>query len=376
MPHVDFYPALSDELSNEEKFVILCSHKEIPEKQKNEASSLVDHWDPDWDQLLELADYCKVTPLVYKNLQTFEIKVPDGVTMQLRERAGGVLARNVIYKKFIVSLADLFREARVDVLFLKGAALMPEVYGDPGLRMFSDVDILIKEEDMLKVKSLLGEKGLTEHVEGSVSDKYRSQRMFSLNGKLFLDVHVDLIGRRLHNKFQGIDWDSMWSNKRKVALDDIEFYALDPVHAILYHCVHLSMHHSFSGLSSYVDVNEMIRKYRDEIDWNFFLKRVRECRIKRPVYYTLLFTSRMLGTPIPDEVFEDLKGVERGVDRWVFKKIKTDNRGTDYLAELIMFDRWQDTLKFVFLSVASYPSHFIGIFSRVTESVIGRGSKK
>ena len=242
--------------------------------------------------------------------------------------------------------------------------------------MFSDVDILIRDEDMLKVKGLLEEKGLTEHVEGSVSDRYRSQRMFSLNGKLFLDVHVDLIGRRLHNRFQGIDWGSMWSNKRKVALDDVEFYTLDPVHAILYHCVHLSMHHSFSGLSNYVDVNEMISKYRDEIDWDFFLRRVRECRIKRPVYYTLLFTKRMLGAPVPDEVLEDLKGVERRFDRWVFKKIRTDNRGTDYLAELIMFDRWQDTLKFAFLSVVSNPGHFIGIFSRVAESIMGPGRKK
>ena len=382
MKDTNFYLALNfsdNYLSDEEKLMLLCSRMEMNKEEKITAEDILKSSTMDWNRFIALADSYSVLPFTYKNLQLYLESIPENSKSALRGKVGRVFARNMGDLDNIKFLVHIFKEGGVDVLFTKGAALMLDIYNGLGLRTFADIDILIKEEDMAKVKGLLEDKGFTEYVEGSTSDRYRSQRVFALGGKLVLDVHVDLMGRRLHNRLQGIDASSIWHTKKKIIFGDMEFYTFDPVHAILYQCMHLAIQHSFVGLLGYVDINEMIRRYKDQIDWDVFLKRAKECRIRRPVYYSLLFTKEMLEAPVPENVLKDLKQVERGLDRWAFKKIRTNKDGTDYLAELVMFDSLWDTLKFTTLSFVSQPkqfTHFFRIFGRIIKEIFTPSERK
>ena len=256
---------------------------------------------------------------------------------------------------------------------------MPEVYEGPGLRMFSDIDVLIKEEDGFRVDELLKKSGLKEFDETDKWDKYRSQRVYITDGNLTLDVHVDFIGRRLHNKLLKIDKEAIWKNKKTVSIDGTGLSTMDPVHTLLYQCLHLAVQHSFFGLSGYVDINEIVNKYREQLDWDEVLRLAAEYRIKRPVYYSLIFTKNLLGCNIPDKVFEVLSRARRRSDKWVFKKIKTHNRAGDYLAELVLFDTWWDTIKFTVLSFITYPhlfTHFFRISGRILKEIFTPSDRK
>jgi hypothetical protein len=138
------------------------------------------------------------------------------------------------------------------------------------------------------------------------------------------------------------------------------------------------MQHSFSGLRWYVDIHEFLNKYENKLDWVKFIELAELYRIQRPVYYVLLFTDRMLGAQVPDDVMKKLSRVERKVDRWVFNKIRMNNAETDYLAELFMFDRMQDTVKFVFKSIVAYPQlikHFFKLSFKVIKQMFS-GKRK
>ncbi|MGB2599116.1 MAG: nucleotidyltransferase family protein [Candidatus Omnitrophota bacterium] len=368
MKKIDLYPALDfsfSQLADEEKLVVFCSRTTLPEGSKKEVRSLI-RSGLDWDYFLTLAKTYRVTPFVHKHFQPFLDEIPGPVKQKLREHAGYIFASNIKGTENLRYITKLFREKDIEVLFIKGARLMFDIYKERGLRLFTDIDILAK--DFRRTGKILKDEGFKPYESRGIFSHYRAQRMYELNGKIYLDVHKDFIGRMLHSRMLNIDRKKIWADKKKISQDGIEFYAMDLVHTLLYLSLHVSLQHSFSGLIWYVDIHELVEKRGDEIDWREVLKLAGEYKIKRPVYYTLLFTKRMFGTPVPDHVFDELKKVERKLDWWVFKKIKSRNAETDYFAELAMFDSMADTIKFILISLIIYPyliPHFLRIFAKM-----------
>ena len=369
MTQIDLYPALDfsfSRLTDEEKLVILCSRIDMPESSEDRAKILIKDKNLDWNYFLALTKTYKVAPLVHKHFQFFLDEIPDTVKKSLREQSGFVFASNIRETENLRYITELFREKDLEAIFIKGAHLMIDVYKERGLRLFTDIDILAK--DFRRTEKVLQEEGFKPYESKKIFSRYRAQRMYELGEKIYLDVHKNLMGRMLRNKMMNLDKKKIWKDKRKVSSGDIEFYALDPVHTLLYQALHVSIQHSFSGLIWYVDINELITKYAGQIDWREVMKLAEKYRIKRPLYYVLRFTKDMFDTPIPDDVLEKLKKVERRLDRWVFKRIKAKNAETDYLAELAMFDSTADTIKFIILSLIIYPYlilHFFRIFTRL-----------
>ncbi len=379
MTQSSLYPALDLDhatLSREEEPLLLCSRVEMPENLKERFAALMVEGAVDWDRFLEAADLHMVKPLAYRHLQLFSECVPEEVKKELRDEAARNFAQNIRALEEIKRLAELFSENSLEVLFTKGASFLLDMYrDDPGLRPLSDIDVLVREEDFAEVDSVLREKGFRPREENEGLERYRTQVLYSFEGKVFLDVHRGFVGRKLHDDMLNVDEERIWKSKRKLSLRGYDVYTLDLVHTLLYQCIHLAMHHGFSGVRWYVDVLEFLNKYGDELDWDEVMGLARDYRVRRPVYYALRFARDMLSAPVPENVLNDMGKIERKVDRLVFRKIRKNNAGTDYLAELFMFDSMRDTVNFIFLSVFKYPfliKHFTAVSRKMFKQAFGR----
>lgn len=343
----------------------------MPQKSEELARGLILEERIDWVYFIKLTRLYATAPLIYRHLQSFGKLIPEAVMQSLRGSAGFVFARNIKYFNNVKSLADMFNKEGLEVIFMKGVVFMIDLYREKGLRDFSDIDILIKQEDLAKVEKLVKRKGFKPYNRRGIFNRYRSQRVYSLDGKLCLDIHLDLIGRKMHNRLIGINKKDLWSKKRKVSLEGTHLYALDTSHMLIYQSMHLAMQHGFSGLKWYVDIHELVRSYK--INWAEVVRLAKSYRVARPLYYTLLFTRNMFATPIPEKVLGELGKIQRKFDRYLLEKIKSRNAETDYLAELFMFDRMRDTIKFIFLSLIAYPyliGHFVVIFGKILKSIL------
>ncbi|NQT32145.1 MAG: nucleotidyltransferase family protein [Candidatus Omnitrophica bacterium] len=378
MSKTDLYTALkpsSTNLTDAEELLVLCARMNFKGSLVARSDAIISSGRIDWRRFKELAGINQVIPLVYRNLQLFR-EVPDEVMQFLREGAGHTLARNMKIKEDVKILSDGFNKEGAETLFVKGVPFMMDTYRDFALRTFADVDIIVREPEA--AVSVLKKAGYRP-LDGSLEfDNYRSQKVFVNDRGTYIDVHSDFIGRHLHNSLLKIDHDRIWRDKRDVEFEDIKIHTMDYKHTLLYHSIHLSMHHSFFGLRWYVDMNEFIERHKDNIHWGEALRLANEYKIRRPLYYTLRFTRNMFDTPVPLVVLDNLKDVERGFDRWIFKKVRASNGDTDYLAELAMFDRMMDSFKFLILSLINHPRHilhFTKIFGRLVRQVLG-GIKK
>ena len=274
--------------------------------------------------------------------------------------------------KTVCELSEIFRDNGLEVIFTKGVPFVMDLYRDLGLRAFSDVDALVRPRDLEKTHRVLISNGFVLEEGDSSPESYRSQNSYTFESRINLDLHRCFLGRTLHDRMLGIDYERIWSDKRQVSLGDTKIYTLGLVDDLIYQCLHLSLQHSFAGIKWNVDISEFLKRYGDRIDWNGFLKTVRGYRVRRPVYYSLLFTKDVLGAPVPDRILKELRVRERALDRWAFRRIKANKGGVDYLAELVMFDGLWDSARFVALSFAKHPrkfGHFVSIGGKVLKSL-------
>src|SRR6266404_1792592 len=109
-----------------------------------------------WETLLDLADAHAVTPMLYSAL---EGKMAGGglaeFTDRLRARYENSVRCSLAQSAELSRLSGLFEERRIPFVALKGPMLSQYLYGALGARMSGDIDVLVKRQDVPRVRKTL-----------------------------------------------------------------------------------------------------------------------------------------------------------------------------------------------------------------------------
>src|SRR5687768_14522698 len=98
--------------------------------------------EPDWDSLLQLADYHRLTPLLARAMRAHP--KPAYVHDALQSAARVNAQRSLLLFAHSTRISATFRSHGLDALFLKGPLLAQQIYGDLSLRVSGDVDVLVR----------------------------------------------------------------------------------------------------------------------------------------------------------------------------------------------------------------------------------------
>ena len=164
-----------------------CDILELPERDL--PSRLEGHW----DDVLRLAN----DQNVYFYLAAWMLEHWDGyLTDSMKERFVSDLewnkARNVVLEDEIVELAQVFRQAGVKVLFIKGAAGIVRKLYPQKLRFLSDIDIFVAEKDVHKAHNCLLEHGYhTKEVNFQNVKRHHFVPYYNQNKLCGLELHID-----------------------------------------------------------------------------------------------------------------------------------------------------------------------------------------
>src|SRR5439155_19507783 len=121
----------------------------------------------------------------------------------------------------LARLAGLFQEHRIPMAALKGPMLSRYLYGDLASRSSGDIDLLVKREDVLRIRDVLASSGYrvasTLHWN-SDSACLRSKDM-EMSFESPSGVRIDLHWRLMRQYFAGVfDERSGWESLRTVDL--------------------------------------------------------------------------------------------------------------------------------------------------------------
>lgn len=201
----------------------------------------------DWEKLAASAVIHNMSGLLHRRVADL---CPDAVASAVleawRTRSADVAIRSLRMQRELVMVLGVLAEAGVPALALKGATLSQQLYGDSTLRLFNDLDVLVRPESIRAARDVViglgyedvhpldaSDKGLLELQRGEQEATFRRPR-----GDL-LEVHWR-IGPRFAE--DSLSAEGLFERAGEVELLDRRFPCLGPLDVTLALSVHAATH--------------------------------------------------------------------------------------------------------------------------------------
>jgi len=286
--------------------LLLCTTSRITPDRKQCISQIV-AGDVDWNYLLKLAELHGLIPLITHNLaenEDLETLVPYSFRESVKNVYTRTLFTNIILSRELTNILTVFGQHGINAIVLKGVTLAEQLYGNLGLRAVSDMDILLHPEDISRAGHLLEEMGYQQLIESQSWNHpfheapYCRQAQFPL----IVELHRNLDDENLVSFSQ----DDIWQRAQLLEMQDGEIAVLSPEDNILFLSDHFTKH-STHLLMLLSDIAELLKKYREKLDWDYIRNTCREWGLEGAVFNSLKWAHMLLGAPVPQLILDDLK---------------------------------------------------------------------
>jgi hypothetical protein len=258
----------------------------------------------DWRWIERAARHQGVTPLVARRLELLTPRPREfGAVANLLTSARANTLRNDFLCAELARLFAEFGKAGIAALAVKGPVLGAIAYGDPALRVFNDLDMLVPERDTPRAAALLE---ALKYTAETYSDEAMLSGFFNAVEASFrrddMAAAVDLHWRLSPRSYPfGPDGEEVWERATRVPLGGVPIPTLAHEDHLLYVCVHASRH-GWQSLSNVCDVAQLIA--RTLLDWPRVIERARRTRCFKMLAVGLTLANRLLGAEIPAEAKE------------------------------------------------------------------------
>lgn len=256
-----------------------------------------------WIRLIQLAMQHETTGLLYRNLERIcRDRVPAGIFEPLAARYNAQAAEAQDRAEELVRILGALESAGVFAVAYKGPLLAQRLYGHVSLRefsKFSDLDIMIREHDLLKAQEVILGQGyrLAFLKRSEVLEYARANRELHFcrehGGKRTLELQWRFMVRsaRVHD-----DPERFLGRLETLSLAGATVRSL-PLEVYL---LVLSLHatkHKWRKLKLICDIAEILRS--PDLDWEYVVSQAEELGLKRMLAVGALLAEDPLGVSAP-----------------------------------------------------------------------------
>jgi hypothetical protein len=314
----------------EDEMLLQCVRSYIDPLEAERAESLA-RQDLDWEYVIQAALVHKVVPIVYHSLHTFWPKaVPNLIMHQLRERYQSNARRNLFLASELLKLVKLLEIGGIRAIAFKGPVFALYAYGNLSLRQQVDLDILIREKDIVRAKGVLLSNGY--RLWRTMTEKQELAHLRSHHAFVFLPetpiFNVDLhwaIAQPHHAN--GLNKEMLWERVESVSLGGNRILTFRPEEMMLV----LSMHgskHCWEQLGSICDIAQLVRS-RPDLDWKRVIREAHKAGCMKGLLLGLDLVRSMCGVIMPGEVLQliDRHPSVKVIGRSVTSRLFSGKRG-------------------------------------------------
>lgn len=296
----------------------------------------------DWDYVLAAANRQGITPLLAHWLREASCAIPPAIAEHITAAYWTSHFRNRALLRELHRILAGAAEAGIRVMPLKGAALVAWYYPVPALRPMSDLDLLVRPEDVTVMAALLGTLGY--------SAIPRAPSFFDERGaesepreRAFL---TDAAGMRALVEFRTEPLDPgigpllkadpasaaqfhvhcvrMWERGRPATIGGAPCVRIAPEDMMLHVASHLTTRHAGLRLLWLHDLCLIAAQHRDSFDWGEMIADAHRLQVIVPIHAALTAARRWLDAPLGREPFERLssaiphRSFRRSTERRIF----------------------------------------------------------
>jgi hypothetical protein len=253
----------------------------------------------DWEAALRLADQHGTASLLYQNLSRVSDVVPAQVLASLGERHERNIHKSLFLARELIRILDCLDALGIDVIPYKGVVVSEAYYGDLALRQAGDMDLFVRRQEVVRIKSALRDLGYTTRlvVPDEVLEDYLESgyewTFDSPAGPNLLELQW-----ALEPRFYAVDFDMdrLFERAVKVTVAGRRMKMPCPEDLALVLSVHAAKH-AWGRLIWLCDIAQVLK--RENLNWDLVQSRAREFGIERILFITLLLANQLLAMPIP-----------------------------------------------------------------------------
>ncbi len=310
----------------------------------------------DWKTFLALADHHRLLPLAFQTMKVLQRGViPERLLKSLWTRYASNLQRNRQMTTELDRMLAALGTSRIHAAALKGPALAGLIFGDVGVREFSDLDILVRQRDVFTARSILCLLGYAPVYALRPED----ESAYLLAGRQYdivLYSEASATTVELHWRtstdaaVERLDDPGWWRELVQVRVEGICLPTLPPHELLLFLCVH-GAKHCWERLAWLVDVAEIVHANPD-LDWAWVRARANEIGARKRLAIGLTLATQLLALRLPEAVAIDeiwsgslASPLAKMRHRLAGSDASGGSREGELLLRLSLYDSWRQRLR-------------------------------
>ncbi|MBK5256352.1 MAG: nucleotidyltransferase family protein [Vicinamibacteria bacterium] len=275
----------------------------------------------------------RLLPAVYWNLRDAVSKdhwLDMGKAEYLRARY-----RNLLQFDDAAPLMGDLKRAGIDVLLLKGAALVAAHYPDPGLRPMVDLDVLVRPTDVERTIAALAGRGYEPAVSvDQTARAFAHSAPFAREGAVPIDLHWRSVEGDAEDE-------AFWERAVDVRFSGVDIRVPSPADLLLNACIQGQRWDWDAPQRWVLDAMTVVRSSGARLDWSRLIERARARRAASSARDALDYLRATFEADIPQRVLATLATArvsvsERLADR--ARRVRPDLRGPVLIGALRLDD--------------------------------------
>jgi hypothetical protein len=253
-----------------------------------------------WPSLIALAEEHGTLGLTaVRLLNEHQTDIPPETLEQIRSwrRRQALFALNLTAEMF--RLFARFADSAIQALVIKGPVLSVRCYGDPGLRQYGDLDLIVRDKDILRATQLMMDLGYHPRIPLEVikSRKIPGEYVFRhARNQLLVEFHTEFTFR-YHPRALPIE--KLFARQIRVAFDGNAVPALSLEDELVLISIH-GAKHFWERLVYTADVAAFLS--RQPLDWDRLFSAAQEVAAERMLRAALGLAADLLDAPLPEKI--------------------------------------------------------------------------
>ncbi|VAW80813.1 hypothetical protein MNBD_GAMMA13-1937 [hydrothermal vent metagenome] len=287
------------------EFIGNCLSLESPERyltlqQQMQADAL------SWEAVVELANNHLLAPALWISLQKKGLsrELPSDLANYLSDLHGLSIERNIKLREQLLEAVGQLNQSGITPVLLKGAAhLVSSMYADPGVRIMSDIDVLVDRQQTDAAYDCL--LGLDYKPDESCLDDYGHDHhhcppLFRPGDYATVEIHRNL----MDGQSKILSASEALADARAVNYEGLAMKVLSPTHRILHNLVHSQLvdAHYMAGVIPLRSLNEVAVESlhaSEPPDWKFISGRLLQNGHAAVLHAYLYMANSLFDMPWP-----------------------------------------------------------------------------
>jgi len=305
----------------------------------------------DWNYFTKTAIEHQAGPLLYKKLPLLSNSnmIPEAVQGNFKQAWLKTLSRSMVLIEHFKKISEAFKSEQLPVIAMKGILLSDWLYREIGLRQFSDMDLLVKEEDSEKCLDILREMGYqsSEYTQSKFVKENTETVHFPpmIKNGVSIEIHI-----KIHRNSEPyhVNVAELWEKAIPVTIHGVDTMAFNINDLLLHLCLHLDKHFCNGKIqfTCFYDIANLLEQHAAKIDWDQFKNICIRYNAIKQTYPYILLTAKYMNAPIPESVRKEFGSLLSANKEFLLLKFMKCKMSVNYASSVLRsIKRFNNPLK-------------------------------